>query len=314
MSKADALLEPGRNCWRVERADRAALIVDAADYFRLRPRRRCCGPSADPADRLGFRHPHPARPRRRDDGAPAKLGPFISWLAKNRPGLSIHILKWDLGAVKLLGRGTTIFRLARWAWNKQIFFKLDGAHPFGGSHHQKIVVIDDSARLLRRHRHDRGRWDTRDASRRRPAAPAADHRPPLRPLARRHHGGRRRRGARAGRARARALEARRRRADRAAAMRRRSLARGARAALPRRRGGDRAHPRRLRWRSPAVREIEALFVDMIARARRFVYAENQYFASRAIAEAIAERLAEPDGPEFVHRQSRSGSTAGSRRR
>ena len=50
----------------------------------------------------------------------------------------------------------------------------------------------------------------------------------------------------------------------------------------------------------AIREIEALFVDMIGRARgRFVYAENQYFASRAIACAIAARLAEPDGPEFV---------------
>ncbi len=31
----DSLLEPGRNCWRIERADRAALIVDAADYFQL---------------------------------------------------------------------------------------------------------------------------------------------------------------------------------------------------------------------------------------------------------------------------------------
>ena len=38
---------------------------------------------------------------------------------------------------------------------------------------------------------------------------------------------------------------------------------------------------------------------MIAGARRFVYAENQYFASRVVAEAIAKRLAEPDGPEFV---------------
>ena len=30
-----------------------------------------------------------------------------------------------------------------------------------------------------------------------------------------------------------------------------------------------------------------------------VYLESQYFASRAIAEAIARRLSEPDGPEFV---------------
>ena len=48
-----------------------------------------------------------------------------------------------------------------------------------------------------------------------------------------------------------------------------------------------------------VREIEALYVDMIRSAKRFVYAENQYFASRVIAKAIAERLQEPDPPEFV---------------
>ena len=30
------VLRPGANCWRIERADRAALIVDAADYFAAR--------------------------------------------------------------------------------------------------------------------------------------------------------------------------------------------------------------------------------------------------------------------------------------
>jgi phosphatidylserine/phosphatidylglycerophosphate/cardiolipin synthase-like enzyme len=48
-----------------------------------------------------------------------------------------------------------------------------------------------------------------------------------------------------------------------------------------------------------IREIEALFVDLIGRAERYVYVETQYFASRAIAEAIAERLEEDDPPEFV---------------
>jgi phosphatidylserine/phosphatidylglycerophosphate/cardiolipin synthase-like enzyme len=48
-----------------------------------------------------------------------------------------------------------------------------------------------------------------------------------------------------------------------------------------------------------VREIEALFLDLIASARRFVYVETQYFASRVVAEAIGKRLGEPDGPEFV---------------
>jgi phosphatidylserine/phosphatidylglycerophosphate/cardiolipin synthase-like enzyme len=49
----------------------------------------------------------------------------------------------------------------------------------------------------------------------------------------------------------------------------------------------------------AVLEIERLYLDQIARARRFIYAESQYFASRRIAEAIARRLDEPDGPEIV---------------
>ena len=36
-----------------------------------------------------------------------------------------------------------------------------------------------------------------------------------------------------------------------------------------------------------------------SQARRSVYIESQYFASRKIAEAIAKRLQEVDGPEFV---------------
>ena len=50
---------------------------------------------------------------------------------------------------------------------------------------------------------------------------------------------------------------------------------------------------------PEIREIEQLYLDQIAAARRHIYAESQYFASRKIAEALARRLAEPDGPEIV---------------
>jgi phosphatidylserine/phosphatidylglycerophosphate/cardiolipin synthase-like enzyme len=46
-------------------------------------------------------------------------------------------------------------------------------------------------------------------------------------------------------------------------------------------------------------EIEALYLHQIAAAKRHIYAESQYFASRRIAEAIAARLAEPDGPDIV---------------
>jgi phosphatidylserine/phosphatidylglycerophosphate/cardiolipin synthase-like enzyme len=48
-----------------------------------------------------------------------------------------------------------------------------------------------------------------------------------------------------------------------------------------------------------VFEVERLYLDLIRTAKRFIYAESQYFASRRIAQAIACRLAEPDGPEIV---------------
>ena len=54
------------------------------------------------------------------------------------------------------------------------------------------------------------------------------------------------------------------------------------------------------WRGrEAVREWQNLTFRSIARARRSLYLENQYFTAPDIAEAIARRLAEPDGPEIV---------------
>ena len=54
------------------------------------------------------------------------------------------------------------------------------------------------------------------------------------------------------------------------------------------------------WRGrEAVREWQNLTFRSIARARRCLYLENQYFTAPDIAEAIARRLAEPDGPEII---------------
>ncbi len=59
------------------------------------------------------------------------------------------------------------------------------------------------------------------------------------------------------------------------------------------------------WTRPAhggaglVHGVELLWLAAIAAARSTVYFGSQYFASRRIAEAIADRLGEDDGPEFV---------------
>lgn len=233
-----------------------------------------------------------------DDAAPTGLGAFISYLPKKNPALQIHILNWDMGALQLLFRGTTALRIVRWARTKNIHFKLDGAHPTGGSHHHKILVIDDQVAFCGGIDITAERWDTRghlddDPGRKRPTT----HRPygPWHDATM-------------------ALEGDVAQALGDLARKRWVLAGGTPIVKPDDCGDP--WPEELEpmfqevdvavsrtraahaGRRP-VREIEALFVDQIQRAKRFVYAENQYFASRRIAQAIAERLAHPDCPEFV---------------
>jgi phosphatidylserine/phosphatidylglycerophosphate/cardiolipin synthase-like enzyme len=291
------MLEPGRNCWRIERAGRSSLIVDADDYFRLA--RKAMLKAKKQIIMIGWdfdtRIPLDTN---EGDEAPTELGSFISWLPKKTPELQIYILKWDFGAIGLLGRGSTVFRLANWMASPNIHFKLDGAHPTGASHHQKILVIDDRLAFCGGIDMTAERWDTRghcddDPGRKRPTtgrryAPWHDATMAVDGNAARALGDlARKRWAIAGgdpiappnvrsSAWPRALKPMFREVDVAI-----SRTRGAHAEL-----------------SP-VREIEALFIDQVKSAQRYLYAENQYFASRKIAQAIIERLAEPGCPEFV---------------
>lgn len=51
--------------------------------------------------------------------------------------------------------------------------------------------------------------------------------------------------------------------------------------------------------SDGTREVERLFLDMIAAARESIYIENQYFTAPPIADALGAKLREDDGPEVV---------------
>jgi phosphatidylserine/phosphatidylglycerophosphate/cardiolipin synthase-like enzyme len=298
----DDSVEPG--VWRYARASRVRVIVDAADYFDLmqqamlkaRQRVLLIGWDFDTRIHLTQGRRWWQKPWRR--GYPARLGSFIPWLTRHRKGLEIRILKWGVGVLKFLARGTMALDLLRWFPHRRIDFKFDTAHPIGCSHHQKIAVIDDRLAVCGGIDMADRRWDTR-AHR---ATDPARRRPGGRPYGPWHDVTMMMEGPIAG-----VLDdLGRHRWERA----------GGKPLAPLRPSPDSAWPDRLeahfedveigvaRTRAEyrgenAVHEVEKLFLTQIARARRFIYAENQYFASRAVAEAISARLVEPDPPEIV---------------
>jgi len=292
------LLRPGDTCWRIETADRFAVIIDAADYFRvvkqaMRNAKHCIlliGWDFDSRIKLD--------PREKNGDSPNRLGKFLKWIVEERPGLEVYLLKWNLGIIETLSRGSTPLFILDWATRKQVHVRFDAAHPVSAAHHQKIVVIDDQVAFCGGIDLTAGRWDTREHSDDNP------HR--KRPVTRRRYHPWHDVTTAVSGAAARALgELARERWYRAT---------GERIDAPPE--CDCAWPDELKpfLRDTPValsrtlpeydgqeeaREVEHIFLAAIEAARDVLYVESQYFASRRIAEAIAKRLAEPDGPEFV---------------
>src|SRR5918994_4373445 len=129
------VLRPGHTCWRIEQADRVSLIVDAADYFQAAQSAMLQAQHSILMIGWDFDTRIDLDPTSETGEYPRRLGAFLTWLVETKPDLHVNILKWDLGMVKALWRGTTLFRGAQWAWHERITFKLDGAHPPGAAHH-----------------------------------------------------------------------------------------------------------------------------------------------------------------------------------
>lgn len=290
--------------WRFAKATRAHVVIDAADYFNLmqdallaaRQQVLMIGWDFDTRIRLGDGRRW--WNLRRKGRHPARLGALVVWLVRQHKKLQVRVLKWNFGALKFVLRGTMIVDLYRWWRQPRIDFKFDAAHPLGCSHHQKIVVIDDKVAVCGGIDMTSDRWDTpaheeEDPRRRRPNGKPYGPWHDVTML----------------------LEG-----EVACALgdlgRSRWVTAGGAPLEPCQPQERSPWPRKLKAEftdveigiartraayrgAPEVEEIEELFVEHIARAKRFIYAESQYFASRRIAEAIALRVEALDPPEIV---------------
>jgi phospholipase D1/2 len=292
------LLQPGSNCCAVAHARRVALLVDGEDYFRAfwRAAQRAersiviLSWDFDSRTRLHFDEARPGDP-------PALLGEFLNFLVRRRRGLQIHILNWDYPLVFGTDRETRPLYGFGWEPARRVHLRYDDTHPFTGSQHQKVVVIDDAIAFSGGMDITLRRWDTPEhrADEPRRSQDGAPY-PPVHDVMIAVDG----EAARAlgNVARARWLRGTGERLRPAPAPQgdpwpaelnvdMAEVEVGIARTLP-------PHDE-----TPAVREVEQLYLDTIGAARHSLYIENQYFTSPVIARALEQRLGEADGPEIV---------------
>jgi phosphatidylserine/phosphatidylglycerophosphate/cardiolipin synthase-like enzyme/uncharacterized membrane protein YdjX (TVP38/TMEM64 family) len=294
-----SLLDPDHNCWRVGEAAEAAVLVDAASYFEslhknLRQAKRSVyilGWDIDSRQSL-------VPGKEEVDGWPVRVGELLDRLARQTPELHIHVLTWDYSSIYIMGREAFQTVKLGWSTHERVHFRFDAEHPAWGSHHQKVVVIDDQIAYdggldLTGARWDTTRHEADDPLRRLPTgtpyAPFHDVQmlvtgEPARWFAEL--------------ARQRWLLATGERLSRVSCQ-----DDPGRFALPPERF---LRPRVALARTvpgyktgPEVREVERLFVDMIDAAEDYLYLENQYFTSTVIVAALVRSLRRTRGPEVL---------------
>ncbi|WP_338604553.1 VTT domain-containing protein [Desulfoferula mesophila] len=229
---------------------------------------------------------------------PLYLGEFLSQLGRERPQLQINILTWDFAMIYAMEREFLPMFQFGWRTDDSVHFAMDGKHPLGASHHQKVVVIDDKLALLGGFDLARNRWDTpkhapddprRINSKRQSYGPFHDVQAMVQGPGASCLG-----------------ELFRWRWQRSQGEELappevsdsdpwpkwiepnfKNIQVGLARTLPAYNG------------EPEVREIEEFHLEAIASARKSIFLENQYLTSWKIGEALSKRLREPQGPEVV---------------
>lgn len=287
-----SILRKGRNVWRVERAKRAAVVIDGAALFAavreslikaqrtifivgwdIDSRTRLVGESGDAGD-----------------GYPVTLSEFLSALVERRPELTIHLLLWDYSVLYSFERDFFTRYALNWTTPDQVRVCLDNEAPLGCSQHQKIIVVDDCIAYSGGLDLTVRRWDTPAHSFRNPnrVDPSGEPYPPFHDVQAVVEGG-------AALALAELARDRWRRAScetPAATMTNPPGDCWPDSVIPDFADIDVGISRTIpecEGRAE-VREVERLFFDSIDAADHSIYIENQFLTSEPIARRIAHRL------------------------
>ena len=281
----------------MERADRFYCIQDAADHFRLV--RQAILSARHSVFILGWDifAKVDLVPGAAPSDAPTRLNELLVFVARRRPRLRCYILIWDYAALYTLERDPFSRWKLGWRTPRGVRFDFDDRIPVGGSHHQKIVVVDDQLAFCGGIDLTGHRWDTCAHRVDEPLRTSAGE--PYTPYHEVH--------AMATGPLATALSELSR--DRWKALGEKRLPKLAPSTedlwpadiTPDLTDVDVAIARTVPEveGQPAIRECEELFFDSIAKAKRSIYIESQYFTNDRIADALATRLREPDGPEII---------------
>jgi phosphatidylserine/phosphatidylglycerophosphate/cardiolipin synthase-like enzyme len=294
------LLLDGVTAWRTVKAGRAALLIDMEAYFdaamdAMSRARHCVHLLNWAFEANTLFHPQPGGGGKNSD----RIGNFLIALAKN-PEIDVRVLCWKSAMPVAATQHFFPFMDRKVFAGTKVRFVLDGKLPVGACHHQKMIVIDDAIAFCGGGDIGPDRWDT----------PEHLDDNPRREKTRRDN---------------KWFDSRHEvmgLVDGPAALALGDLFRD----RWRRATGETLEvcppirnpkwPGKIppafadidagisrtgaAWRAfPQIRENEALHVASIRAAKACIYMESQYFTSPLIADELAKRLKEPDGPEVV---------------
>jgi len=292
------LFDENSNCWRTPQARRFGWLVDGEAYFaalrdafsRAEREILIVGWDIDSRTQLIRNPEHP--------DYPSPLAETLEALVSDKPELRVHVLSWDFSLIYMLERELLPARSFGWQGRERLHFELDGEHPVGASHHQKIVVIDGALAFTGGIDLTKARWDTRahaaDDSRRKD--PDGNTYRPFHDV----------QAVVSGPAAADLRELVKERWRNATGESLPDLDAGSDDAWPADacvHGEDVDTAIARTWIQPEqgrdIHEVRQLYLDMIAAARSYIYIENQYFTSPEITAALEQRLRDEAPPEIA---------------